>query len=107
MAAEALQAGCQYLVNNQNSDGGWGGGGSIALWLKKNEFEESGFISSVEETALAVEALATVALCGKKSVLPPAGEDQAVFFDSRPSSTNDSAGSTTYALHQIQVPASR
>lgn len=75
LASEALQAGCQYLVNNQNSDGGWGGGRSIALWLKKNQFEESDFVSSVEETALAVEALATVVLCGKKSGLQPEDED--------------------------------
>ena len=75
MASETLQAGCQYLISNQNRDGGWGGGRSIALWLKKNEFEESDFVSSVEETALAVEALATVALCGKKAVLQAADED--------------------------------
>ena len=75
LASEALQAGCQYLVNNQNSDGGWGGGGSVASWLKKNQFREFEFVSSVEETALAVEALATVALCGENSILEPAGED--------------------------------
>jgi squalene-hopene/tetraprenyl-beta-curcumene cyclase len=67
LATESLQAGCQYLINNQNSDGGWGGGGSVAFWLKKKQFEEFEFVSSVEETALAVEALATVALCGKNA----------------------------------------
>ncbi|MBD55166.1 MAG: squalene--hopene cyclase [Rhodopirellula sp.] len=75
LASEALQAGCQYLVNNQNSDGGWGGGGSVASWLKKNQFGEFEFVSSVEETALAVEALATVVLCGENSILELAGED--------------------------------
>ncbi|MCH1438491.1 MAG: squalene--hopene cyclase [Rubripirellula sp.] len=72
---KALQAGCQYLVKNQNSDGGWGGGGSIAPWLKKNQFREFEFVSSVEETALAVEALVTVALCGKNSSLLTMDED--------------------------------
>ena len=75
LASEVLQAGCQYLLNNQNSDGGWGGGGSIAPWLKKNHFEDFEFVSSVEETALAVEALATVALCGENSVPQPVDED--------------------------------
>ena len=75
LASEALQAGCQYLVNNQNRDGGWGGGGSVAPWLKKKQFQEFEFVSSIEETALAVEALATVALCGENRVLQPLGED--------------------------------
>ena len=35
LSSQALGAGCQYLVENQNDDGGWGGGGSVALWLKK------------------------------------------------------------------------
>ena len=75
LASGALRAGCQYLVNNQNSDGGWGGGGSVAPWLKKNQFDEFDFVSSVEETALAVEALATVALCGQNSSLQLMDED--------------------------------
>jgi squalene-hopene/tetraprenyl-beta-curcumene cyclase len=65
LSPDALKAGCQYLVGNQNTDGGWGGGGSVATWLKKNQLEEFEVVSSVEETALAVEALATVALSGK------------------------------------------
>ena len=65
LSSEVLQAGCQYLVNNQNEDGGWGGGGSVAFWLKKKQGQEFRVLSSVEETALAVEALATVALSGE------------------------------------------
>jgi squalene-hopene/tetraprenyl-beta-curcumene cyclase len=41
------EAGAAWLVANQNEDGGWGGGASTP--------------SSIEETALAVEALASVA----------------------------------------------
>ncbi|MAI73460.1 MAG: squalene--hopene cyclase [Rhodopirellula sp.] len=75
LGPEVLQRGCQYLVNNQNSDGGWGGGGSVASWLKKNQFHDFEFVSSVEETALAVEALVTVALCRKNSTIQAMSED--------------------------------
>ena len=47
-----LERGVQWLVQAQNADGGWGGGKGIA--------------SSVEETALAVEALAMVIAAGER-----------------------------------------
>ena len=48
--------GIAYLVESQNSDGGWGGGPSVAA-----EFGlQTDQISTVEETALAVEALASL-----------------------------------------------
>jgi squalene-hopene/tetraprenyl-beta-curcumene cyclase len=50
---DAISRGLQYLINSQNSDGGWGGGESVRETFGLPE----GFISSVEETALAVEAL--------------------------------------------------
>ena len=75
LSSEALDGGCQYLVDNQNDDGGWGGGDSVALWLKKKQFEEFELVSSVEETALAVEALATVALSGKKTAHGTGNDD--------------------------------
>jgi squalene-hopene/tetraprenyl-beta-curcumene cyclase len=48
------ERGVRWLLSAQNADGGWGGAGSVA--------------SSLEETALAVEALAAAGpLCGDPS----------------------------------------
>lgn len=76
---ELLIKAADYLVNAQNADGGWGGGGSRTSWLENRkawgEFGPDGvgervdskknvpiagqFVtSSVEETAVAVEGLA-------------------------------------------------
>ena len=44
------QLGLEWLRDNQNSDGGWGGGSSITARIE-------GLVSSVEETALCTEAL--------------------------------------------------
>lgn len=57
-----LARGCEYLLANQNQDGGWGGGPSMKEWLKAHVSPASEVSSSVEETALAVDALATVLL---------------------------------------------
>ena len=59
--ASAVQ-GCEYLVQAQNQDGGWGGGPSVQKWLKRSIGQDFDIESSVEETALAVEALSTVLL---------------------------------------------
>ena len=48
---EAAQRGLTWLVDHQNEDGGWGGGDSL------EQLYGPGLRSSVEETALAVEAL--------------------------------------------------
>ena len=45
------QRGLEWLRSRQNRDGGWGGGASVEKRMG------SGIVSSVEETALAVEAL--------------------------------------------------
>jgi len=45
-----IRRGCEYLLSVRNGDGGWGGAGGVA--------------SSVEETALATDALAQTALGG-------------------------------------------
>ncbi|MFG0267214.1 MAG: prenyltransferase/squalene oxidase repeat-containing protein [Rhodopirellula sp. JB055] len=50
---DAISRGLQYLIGSQNHDGGWGGGESVRETFELPE----GSISSVEETALAVEAL--------------------------------------------------
>ena len=67
LGAEAVQRACQYLISAQNSDGGWGGGTSLAekLARKTQDLDVSippEIISSVEETALVVEALSTIVL---------------------------------------------
>jgi squalene-hopene/tetraprenyl-beta-curcumene cyclase len=64
-----------YLISRQNADGGWGGGASLASWiLRKNrqwgddskteDVSTEGVVvscrSSLEETAVAVEAIACV-----------------------------------------------
>jgi squalene-hopene/tetraprenyl-beta-curcumene cyclase len=47
-----------FLVSNQNSDGGWGGGPSVSLvYGDRVSGDFPGVTSSLEETALAVEAL--------------------------------------------------
>lgn len=56
-AAPALRA-IDWLCRNQNPDGGWGGGPAQAAATGGR------YTSSVEETALAVEALAAVELSG-------------------------------------------
>ena len=61
----AAQAGLKYLTNNQNADGGWGGGPSLAykggLAAQGNESpanrDSRAISSSIEETSLALEAL--------------------------------------------------
>ena len=65
--AEAQQRGIDYLINNQNDDGGWGGGSSVSEkirgWSGDTEVSCSeSIISTMEETALAVEALLTTVL---------------------------------------------
>jgi squalene-hopene/tetraprenyl-beta-curcumene cyclase len=50
----AARRGFEWLMNSQNQDGGWGGGASMEARHGK------GRASSVEETALAVEALLAV-----------------------------------------------
>lgn len=56
--------GCNYLVQTQNSDGGWGGGPSVGPWIKKDlgvrisgGAIDDDLTSSLEETGLAIEAL--------------------------------------------------
>lgn len=51
---EMLDDAVQYLLAAQNDDGGWGGGVSVA----RNYDVDAATISSVEETSLALEALA-------------------------------------------------
>ncbi len=53
---EQAQAGLAWLCTAQNDDGGWGGGAAVA------NTSQDGQQSSVEETALAIETLATVNL---------------------------------------------
>ena len=53
---EQAQAGLAWLCTAQNDDGGWGGGAAVA------NSSQDGQQSSVEETALAIETLATVNL---------------------------------------------
>lgn len=53
---DSIVRGIEYLVENQNSDGGWGGGPSVATAFGL----ESSHRSTVEETALAVDALASL-----------------------------------------------
>ena len=48
------EKGLQFLIKHQNADGGWGGDGKT---------------SSVEETAVVVEALASPAVCRLSSVV--------------------------------------
>lgn len=55
MPPEVVFRGANYLIEHQNSDGGWGGGPSV-----EKHFGDAGQTSGMEETALAVEALVVV-----------------------------------------------
>ncbi len=60
---EVQSRGCRYLLASQNSDGGWGGGPSLRpVMLRRSLPGGENLVSSVEETALAVDALSTVLL---------------------------------------------
>ncbi|MEQ8788187.1 MAG: prenyltransferase/squalene oxidase repeat-containing protein [Pirellulaceae bacterium] len=52
------QRGFHWLTESQNRDGGWGGGRPLAAWKTASKTETAAsIVSSVEETALALEAL--------------------------------------------------
>jgi squalene-hopene/tetraprenyl-beta-curcumene cyclase len=55
----AAQRGFEYLIRSQNADGGWGGGASVRN--KGIKWGDQVIESTVEETALAVEALLAAA----------------------------------------------
>ena len=68
----AVDRATNYLICQQNHDGGWGGGPSLTQWLEQSESSEtsgersrvgkiSATVSSIEETALALDSLLTVA----------------------------------------------
>jgi squalene-hopene/tetraprenyl-beta-curcumene cyclase len=60
---QAQERACEFLIENQNPDGGWGGGASIACFMRRHcMIHPQDLVSSVEETALAVDALSTVLL---------------------------------------------
>jgi squalene-hopene/tetraprenyl-beta-curcumene cyclase len=72
--SSAVDRGCKYLLSQQNPDGGWGGGSSLNHWLERSgpdtkitTIDETNaaviqkITSSMEETALAVDALLTIA----------------------------------------------
>ncbi len=95
LGSEAVDRGCDYLVSVQNEDGGWGGGQSLTAWLAGKHEEKTGEVttreardpmggsqpakitSSVEETALAIEALVTV-LWSRRNHLVADGVQQGV-----------------------------
>ena len=63
--AQTMQKGCDFLIRSQNADGGWGGGPGVADWLNLHDSLEqrgssSDSRSSIEETALAIDALVAV-----------------------------------------------
>ncbi len=65
--ADSMWRAATFLLQNQNADGGWGGGKSVrekiqALPAHLRGDCDDGLISSVEESALAVEALSTFVL---------------------------------------------
>lgn len=75
LSAQAVAAGRNYLIANQNRDGGWGGGRSLPVWIGASGGtlpSDLPLLSSVEETALAVDALISVA-SGPRNLGPDCG----------------------------------
>ncbi|MGB7329518.1 MAG: prenyltransferase/squalene oxidase repeat-containing protein [Rubripirellula sp.] len=65
----------QFLIESQNLDGGWGGGKSITTyWAHRGSDDDKTVISSFEETALAVDALASASIAERR-LLSSAGND--------------------------------
>ncbi len=105
-------AACDYLTNAQNPDGGWGGGPSVAEKIRGLIDSDPEYASiapeipddlqsSVEETALAVEALATVILRNRdqtESASPQSGMPQSGPARSNPRSDRTNAGLTEQRL---------
>jgi squalene-hopene/tetraprenyl-beta-curcumene cyclase len=62
--------GVQFLLSSQNRDGGWGGGKSVPYRVKLDGSEEKEG-SSIEETAVALEALLSLpdATLGKEATI--------------------------------------
>jgi squalene-hopene/tetraprenyl-beta-curcumene cyclase len=60
LAGDAIESGVDGLVRFQNPDGGWGGGPSVASEFALEGEQDADQTSTVEETALAVEALASL-----------------------------------------------
>ncbi|QDV87557.1 prenyltransferase/squalene oxidase repeat-containing protein [Stieleria magnilauensis] len=101
-------AACDYLLHAQNPDGGWGGGPSVATKIRGLIDSDPEYASiaplipddlhsSVEETALAVEALATVILRTRDQTefaAPQSGMPQSGPALSNPRSDRANAGLT-------------
>ena len=63
LGADSILKGISYLVKSQNEDGGWGGGDSVTQYWQTDDSQVSSpeiRSSSFEETALAVETLASL-----------------------------------------------
>lgn len=80
--AEPRERAIEYLLSRQNADGGWGGGPSLSAWLAKAQSRSPGektaqripfdgdplpCCSSLEETAVAIEAIAGVLRATRQS----------------------------------------
>ena len=82
---ESQKRACRFLIANQNPDGGWGGGASLGPVMQRHSIPyPDNLVSSVEETALAVDALSTVLLIQRdlqvsSGVETPARVDETVF----------------------------
>ncbi len=94
LAAEPLKLdrkcwidGCEYLTGCQNEDGGWGGGPSLTDWLRGGGHVGAEITSSVEETALAVDALLAIQMAWRN--LSPSGGVQLGSGASFPAAGND------------------
>lgn len=75
---QARQRAVTFLLSQQNADGGWGGGRSVNVEIRKRvptEHVPDQLTSSIEESALAVEALCTILLRSRESQQTPAVSD--------------------------------
>jgi squalene-hopene/tetraprenyl-beta-curcumene cyclase len=70
---EALRNGRKYLIANQNPDGGWGGGPNTHY--PNSETEPDSVVSTVEETAIALEGIMSESETAEETTSIMAGLD--------------------------------
>ncbi len=73
----AFHRACCSLLEQQNADGGWGGGPSVNRWWSSKLGPQS-LVSTMEETAIAIEGLLSVWAAYQRDTIFASGLDQQI-----------------------------